>query len=113
MHTTARAAEPFFRVSHVTLADVWGYSNIDSGQFFRHVEHRIQWYRNALRSAGQEASLRNVMQMHYESMADNDPVDIAVLAALTWAADQTPPAPPTKGIPALPAAGQVEELEAA
>jgi hypothetical protein len=46
-------------------------------------------------------------------MADNDPVDIAVLAALTWAADQTPPEPPTQGIPALPAAGMREELEAA
>ncbi|WP_341893785.1 hypothetical protein [Ferrovibrio terrae] len=102
MHVNARAAEPFFRISNVTLADSWGLTRIDTETFFRQVHTRLEWYRASLVSAGYEASVMNMVRLHLESMDEDDAVDQAVLAALNWATSPSVPTSPVGGgIPCL------------
>jgi len=97
MNIKARAAEPFFRVNHVTLADAWGLTRIDTAAFFQQVSHRLAWYRASLIAAGEEASVMNIIRLHLECLTEDDPVDQGVLAVLNFVTVEPGPAGPSGG----------------
>ncbi|MBS4045461.1 MAG: hypothetical protein KG075_03900 [Alphaproteobacteria bacterium] len=86
MICNARAAGPSFPRNDRNLAEVWGLQGFSPETFFVLVEHKTLEIRQQVIAAGHPPSVMNMLAVHHETMVEDSPVDIAVMAALTWAA---------------------------